>query len=67
MTTDKAFEQLLADKDTCLAIGMTETNYRQLKARYNNADSLLNLETKVKWLTRAGFQYTMKWKAPGKK
>lgn len=67
MTTDQAFEKLLQDKQACIELGMSETNYRQLKARFNNADSRLNLETKVKWLTKAGWGYTMKWKAPGRK
>jgi hypothetical protein len=64
MTTDQAFAELINNRELCLSIGMSKENYRLMKKRFKDGDSMLTIQTKIQWLEKAGYTYKITWKKP---
>lgn len=62
MTTSQAFTELLSDKQKCLQLGMSETNYRKIKERFGKG--LHGTDFIIFWLEKAGYVKNFTWKRP---
>lgn len=67
MTIDTAFAELLNNKELCMAIGMSQTNYWQMSKRFRDKHKKLTEQVKMFWLRKAGYKLkTMDWESPKK-
>lgn len=67
MTTIKAFEHLLDNKDLLKLIGMSDTNRRQFMYKIKAEPATISYDAMRKWLVKGGYQEKAKWQAPRKK